>query len=85
MAAAESAPTWARGPEALRSYLREPVPGIRGAAAGWHSDDLEKGVIKVVYSGTASDKPIVIHHVRRDSANAVIKGRHRMSTTNCSW
>src|SRR5665647_2230478 len=41
----------------------------------WHSDDLDKGVIKVVYSGTASDQPPVIDHVRRDSANAVIKAR----------
>lgn len=41
----------------------------------WHSDDLESGVIKVVYSGTASDVPPVSEHVRRDSANAVIKQR----------
>jgi type I restriction enzyme R subunit len=41
----------------------------------WHSDDLDKGVIKVVYSGTASDVPPVSDHVRRDSANAVIKER----------
>ena len=41
----------------------------------WHSDDLDKGVIKVVYSGSASDVPPVSDHVRRDSANAVIKER----------
>ena len=41
----------------------------------WHSDDLDKGVIKVVYSGNASDVPPVSDHVRRDSANAVIKER----------
>jgi type I restriction enzyme R subunit len=41
----------------------------------WHSDDLDKGVIKVVYSGSASDVPPVAAHVRRDSANAVIKER----------
>jgi type I restriction enzyme R subunit len=41
----------------------------------WHSDELDKGVIKVVYSGTASDQPPVSDHVRRDSANAVIKSR----------
>lgn len=41
----------------------------------WHSDDLGSGVIKVVYSGTASDVPPVADHVRRDSANAVIKQR----------
>jgi type I restriction enzyme R subunit len=41
----------------------------------WHSDELDKGVIKVVYSGSASDVPPVADHVRRDSANAVIKER----------
>ncbi len=41
----------------------------------WHSDDLESGLIKVVYSGTASDVPPVADHVRRDSANAVVKKR----------
>ncbi|NKX52820.1 DUF3387 domain-containing protein, partial [Arthrobacter deserti] len=41
----------------------------------WHSDDLDKGKIKVDYSGTASDVPPVSDHVRRDSANAVIKER----------
>jgi type I restriction enzyme R subunit len=42
---------------------------------GWHSDDLDKGKIKVVYSGTASDTPPVSDHVRRDSMNATIKER----------
>ncbi len=41
----------------------------------WHSGDLDKGRIKVVYSGTAADQPPVSDHVRRDSANAVIKKR----------
>ncbi|MFD4469387.1 type I restriction endonuclease subunit R [Rhodococcus sp. NPDC058505] len=41
----------------------------------WHSDDLDKGRIKVVYSGTAADQPPISDHVRRDSANAVIKKR----------
>ena len=41
----------------------------------WHSDDLDKGAIKVVYSGSASYVPPVSDHVRRDSANAVIKER----------
>ncbi|GAB3127411.1 HsdR family type I site-specific deoxyribonuclease [Glaciibacter psychrotolerans] len=43
----------------------------------WHSDELDTGVIKVVYSGSASDLPPVSDHVRRDSANAVIKERLR--------
>ncbi|MFD7871516.1 type I restriction endonuclease subunit R [Microbacterium sp. NPDC059771] len=41
----------------------------------WHSDALDAGRIKVVYSGTASDQPPVSDHVRRDSENAVIKER----------
>lgn len=41
----------------------------------WHSDDLAKGRIKVVYSGTASDRPPISDHVRRVSQNAVIKKR----------
>lgn len=41
----------------------------------WHSDDLESGRIKVVYSGSASDASPVSDHVRRDSANTVIKNR----------
>lgn len=39
--------------------------------------DLGKGRIKVVYSGTPSDTPPVVHHVRRDSQNATIKERLR--------
>lgn len=41
----------------------------------WHSDALDGGRIKVVYSGTAADQPPVSDHVRRDSENAVIKER----------
>ncbi|MGA4507258.1 type I restriction endonuclease subunit R [Propionibacteriaceae bacterium G1746] len=41
----------------------------------WHSDDINSGVIKVVYSGTASDVPPVRDHVRRDSENTAIKNR----------
>ncbi|NKG22004.1 type I restriction endonuclease subunit R [Paeniglutamicibacter sp. ANT13_2] len=41
----------------------------------WHSDELDKGKIKVVYSGTPSDTSPVINHVRRDSANNSIKER----------
>ncbi|HLS63948.1 MAG TPA: type I restriction enzyme endonuclease domain-containing protein, partial [Ruania sp.] len=42
---------------------------------GWHSEDLDAGKIKVVYSGTPADTGAVAKHVRRDSANAVIKKR----------
>jgi type I restriction enzyme R subunit len=41
----------------------------------WHSSELDKGRIKVVYSGTPTDVPPVSDHVRRDSANATIKAR----------
>ncbi|MEO8221821.1 MAG: type I restriction endonuclease subunit R [Specibacter sp.] len=41
----------------------------------WHCDELDKGRIKVVYSGDATDAPPVSEHVRRDSQNAVVKAR----------
>lgn len=43
----------------------------------WHSDELSKGRIKVVYSGAPSDPELIRRHVRRDSENAVIKERLR--------
>ena len=43
----------------------------------WHSDALEAGVVKVVYSGTASDSGAIRQHVRRESENQVIKQRLR--------
>ena len=43
----------------------------------WRSDDLDRGVIKVVYSGDATDQPPISDHVRRDSENAAIKARLR--------
>lgn len=46
----------------------------------WHSDALDGGKIKVVYSGSASDQPPVSDHVRRDSANAAIKDRLKDAT-----
>ncbi|WP_308492807.1 type I restriction endonuclease subunit R [Microbacterium terrisoli] len=41
----------------------------------WHSDALDAGRIKVVYSGTPADPPPVRDHVRRDSENSAIKAR----------
>jgi type I restriction enzyme R subunit len=43
----------------------------------WHSDDLAKGKIKVVYSSSASDEGVVTAHRRRDSESKVIKERLR--------
>lgn len=42
---------------------------------GWHSDDDRTGVIKVVYSGSASDPDPIQKHVRRESQNKAIKNR----------
>jgi type I restriction enzyme R subunit len=41
----------------------------------WHSDELDRGVIKVVYSGDPTDTEPVSRHVRRESANKSIKNR----------
>jgi type I restriction enzyme R subunit len=41
----------------------------------WHSAELDKGRIKVVYSGDATDAPPIIDHVRRPSQNDAIKQR----------
>jgi type I restriction enzyme, R subunit len=41
----------------------------------WHSDALDRGRIKVVYSGTAADQPPIADHVRRDSENTALKTR----------
>ena len=43
----------------------------------WHSASESEGVIKVVYSGSASDKEPISAHVRRESQNDVIKNRLR--------
>jgi type I restriction enzyme R subunit len=43
----------------------------------WHSDALDQGKIKVVYSGTAQDKPPISKHVRRSSENKTIRQRLR--------
>ena len=41
----------------------------------WHSGALDAGVVKVVYSGTASDTGEIRRHVRRESENQAIKQR----------
>lgn len=43
----------------------------------WHSDALDRGKIKVVYSGSAQDQPPISDHVRRDSENKAVKARLR--------
>lgn len=41
----------------------------------WHDDAVDRGVIKVVYSGSASDAGLVAKHVRREAQNKVIQKR----------
>lgn len=43
----------------------------------WHDDSINKGVIKVVYSGSPQDQGIVAKHVRRESQNKAIQERLR--------
>ncbi|MEJ1087253.1 type I restriction endonuclease subunit R [Microbacterium sp. Mu-80] len=82
---------WEKRREAMRTFVGGPgkaliVGGTREICAKlydaiverrpeWHSDALDAGRIKVVYSGTASDQPPISDHVRRESANAAIKDR----------
>ena len=60
---------------ATREICANIYRAITALRPDWHSDELEKGKIKVVYSGSASDTPPVSHHVRRESANNAIKER----------
>lgn len=43
--------------------------------ADWHADEIDRGRIKVVYTGDPSDQPPVSNHVRRESQNKAIKKR----------
>lgn len=52
--------------------LYERIVALRPA---WHSAQVDKGLIKVVYSGSASDPEPIRGHVRRDSQNKLIKNR----------
>ncbi|MBF6253125.1 type I restriction endonuclease subunit R [Nocardia farcinica] len=42
---------------------------------GWHDDAVERGVIKVVYSGSPKDEGLVAKHVRRERENKKIQAR----------
>ncbi len=82
---------WEERRERMKPFLESPgkaliVGGTREICArlysaiialrpDWHSDALDSGRIKVVYSGSASDQPPVSEHVRRDSENKTIKAR----------
>jgi type I restriction enzyme R subunit len=55
--------------------LYEEIIRLRPA---WHDDDLDKGIIKVVYTGDATEKNSAIKkHIRRPSANKAIQQRMR--------
>ncbi|MBP2453006.1 type I restriction endonuclease subunit R [Mycolicibacterium lutetiense] len=43
----------------------------------WHDESIDKGVIKVVYSGSAQDQGLVAKHVRREGQNKTIQKRLR--------
>jgi type I restriction enzyme R subunit len=47
---------------------------------GWHDDVVDRGVVKVVYSGSASDTGVVAKHVRREAMNKVIQMRLEIPT-----
>jgi len=89
--AADLVAHWEERRERMKPFLESPgkaliVGGTRDICArlysaivtlrpDWHSDALDQGRIKVVYSGSASDAPPVSEHVRRDSENKTIKAR----------
>ena len=89
--AADLVQHWEERRERMKPFLESPgkaliVGGTREICArlyaeivrlrpDWHSDALDAGKIKVVYSGSASDQPPVSDHVRRDSENKAIKAR----------
>lgn len=62
---------------ATRQICADLYAAIVALRPDWHSDELDRGRIKVVYSGTPSDPESIVRHVRRDSANATIKERLR--------
>ncbi|WP_407687300.1 type I restriction endonuclease subunit R [Mycobacterium sp. HUMS_1102779] len=43
----------------------------------WHHESVDKGVIKVVYSGSAHDSELIAKHVRREGQNKTIQKRLR--------
>ena len=43
----------------------------------WHDDAVDKGVIKVVYSGSPQDQGLIAKHVRREGQNKTIQKRLR--------
>lgn len=89
--AADIVAHWEQRSEAMRPFISSPGKAFIVAATreigaklyeeitalrpGWHDDAVDKGVIKVVYSGSASDSGPVAKHVRREGLNKVIQKR----------
>ncbi|GAA4701416.1 type I restriction endonuclease subunit R [Phytohabitans rumicis] len=62
------------GTREICARLYEEITKLR---PDWHSDALDQGKIKVVYSGTAQDRLPVAKHVRRSAENKTIQKRLR--------
>ncbi|SKC51820.1 type I restriction endonuclease subunit R [Krasilnikoviella flava] len=60
------------GTREICARLYEQIVALRPE---WHSDDVTRGRVKVVYSGDAGDQPPIADHVRRDGENTLIKNR----------
>jgi len=60
---------------ATREICADLYERIIGIKPDWHSDDIDKGTIKVVYTGDATDDAKVGKHVRRPAQNKVIQQR----------
>jgi type I restriction enzyme, R subunit len=60
---------------ATREICADLYERIIAIKPGWHHDDIDKGKIKVVYTGDATDEAKIRKHVRRPSQNKVIQHR----------
>ncbi len=84
---------WESRSEAMRPFIESPgkafiVGATREICARlyeeiirlrphWHDDAVDKGVIKVVYSGSPQDQGLIAKHVRREGQNKTIQKRLR--------
>lgn len=82
---------WDERSEAMRPFISSPgkafiVGATREICANlyeeiikirpeWHDGAVDKGAIKVVYSGSATDTGLIAKHVRREALNKVIQKR----------
>jgi len=62
---------------ATRQICADLYAAIVALEPSWHDDAVDKGRIKVVYSGVPSDLSPIVDHVRRPSQNKAIKERLR--------